>query len=381
VPSTASEFVLDPRLRWVSLAALAAAVLLLLPPTRQTWQTVYGARWLYVLLLSTLLSFGFTPVVMWLAMRFNILDHPEDRKVHTTPTPLMGGLAIYLAFTIGVLANSILDSQVLAILLGGSILALIGVTDDAFTLPASIKLVAQLLAVGIVIRSGVVLTLFSRSIVGNAADALLTIVWLLGITNAMNFFDGMDGLATGLSIITAGCLGLFAALTFQPFLGWFSAAVLGSCLGFLPFNFRPKKAAAIFLGDAGSTFLGFVLAALAVKGDWAENNAVDIAAPILIFWVFIYDMTYITAARILTGKVRSVGEWLAYVGRDHLHHRLASLLESKRQAVLLIFGFAVSTGLAAIALVHARTLEASLLVVQAVFVAAIFAILENAGNR
>jgi UDP-GlcNAc:undecaprenyl-phosphate GlcNAc-1-phosphate transferase len=156
---------------------------------------------------------------------------------------------------------------------------------------------------------------------------------------------------------------------------------VGSCLGFLPFNFRPKRPAAIFLGDAGSTFLGFVLAALAVKGEWAENKLVDLAAPILIFWVFIYDMTYITAARILTGKVRSVGEWLAYVGRDHLHHRLASLLRSQRQAVLVIFAFAISTGLAAIALVHARTLEASLLVLQAVFVAAIFSILENAGKR
>lgn len=367
--------------RWASLASLVIATALLLPPFRSTWQTVYGERWLYILILSTLLAFGFTPVVMWIATRFGVLDHPAARKVHATPTPLMGGLAIYVAFTTGILANSILDTQVLAILVGGSLLALVGVADDAFNLPASVKLGAQLLAVAIVIRSGVVLTLFPRAPFGNVADAILTIVWLLGITNAMNFFDGMDGLATGLSVITAGFLGLFAALTYQPFLGWFSAALVGSCLGFLPYNFRPRRPAAIFLGDAGSTFLGFVLAALAVKGDWAENKIVDIAAPILIFWVFIYDMTHITVARILTGKVRSVGEWLAYVGRDHLHHRLAALLDSKRHAVLLIFTFAISTGLAAIALVRARTLEASFLIMQAVFIAFIFAVLEHKGNR
>lgn len=140
--------------------------------------------------------------------------------------------------------------------------------------PAGAKLFAQLLAVGIVIGSGVVLTLFPRFTLGNALDAVLTILWLLGITNAMNFFDGMDGLATGLSIITAGLMGFFAMLTFQPFLGWFAVASVGSCLGFLPFNFRPRRPAAIFLGDAGSTFLGFILAALAVKGEWAESKVI-----------------------------------------------------------------------------------------------------------
>jgi UDP-GlcNAc:undecaprenyl-phosphate GlcNAc-1-phosphate transferase len=306
---------------------------------------------------------------------------PASRKVHAAPTPLLGGLAIYLAFTVAILANSILDRQVIAILVGGTLLVLVGILDDVYQMPAAVKLLAQFVAVGIVIGSGVALTLFPRLWLGNLLDALLTILWLLGITNAMNFFDGMDGLATGLSIITASFLGLFAFLSFQPFLGWFAAAVVGSCLGFLPFNFRPRAPAAIFLGDAGSTFLGFVLAALAIKGEWAESNLVDIAAPVLIFWVFIYDMTYITAARILTGKVRSFHDWIAYVGRDHLHHRLAALLGSKRKAVLLVFGFSVCMGLAAVALVHARGFEAALLILQAVLIAAIFSVLEHAGNR
>jgi UDP-GlcNAc:undecaprenyl-phosphate GlcNAc-1-phosphate transferase len=149
----------------------------------------------------------------------------------------------------------------------------------------------------------------------------------------------------------------------------------------LPFNLRPRSSAAIFLGDAGSTFLGFVLAALAVKGEWAESSLVDIAAPVLIFWVFIYDMTHITVARLATGKVRSFRDWIAYAGRDHLHHRLDALLGSKRKAVVLVFAFSICMGLAAIVLVHARGFEAILLILQAVLIAGIFSVLEYAGNR
>jgi len=366
---------------WAALVLLALAAVLVLSPARATWQSVYGARWAYILVVSGLISFGLTPVIIRTAHTLGILDMPASRKVHSAPTPLLGGVAIYVAFTLAMLANSILDGQVIAILLGASLLVVVGVLDDIVEVPAAIKLATQLVAVGIVIQSGVVLTLFPWIFLGNLIDATLTVIWLLGITNAMNFFDGMDGLATGLGIIAASFLGLFAVLTSQPFLGWFAAALAGSCLGFLPFNFRPKAPAAIFLGDAGSTFLGFVLAALAVKGEWAANSLVDIAAPVLIFWVFIYDMTHITVARIATGKVRSFRDWIAYVGRDHLHHRLASLLGSNRNAVLLVFSLSICMGLAAIALVHARALEAGLLILQAVFVALIFAVLEYAGNR
>ena len=366
---------------WASLAVLALAAVLLFFSAPVVWPSVYGARWAHILVVSGLISFGLTPVVSRAARALGILDMPASRKVHSAPTPLLGGLAIYVAFAAAILANSILDRQVVAILLGATLLVLVGVLDDILEVPAAVKMLAQLAAIGIVIGSGVVLTLFPQWWMGNLIDIALTILWLLGITNAMNFFDGMDGLATGLGIITASFLGLFAFLTSQPFLGWFAAAMVGSCLGFLPFNFRPRAPAAIFLGDSGSTFLGFVLAALAVKGEWAENSLVDIAAPILIFWVFIYDMTHITVARIATGKVRSFRDWIAYVGKDHLHHRLASLLGSNRHAVVLVFSVSICMGLAAIALVHARALETALLILQAILVAFIFAVLEHAGRR
>jgi UDP-GlcNAc:undecaprenyl-phosphate GlcNAc-1-phosphate transferase len=366
---------------WMSLLVLGLAGALLLPAIRNTWHTVYGARWAYILVVSGLISFGLTPVVIRLAHFLEVLDLPTSRKVHTEPTPLLGGLAIYTAFGVSILANSILDRQVVAIMVGGTLLVLVGILDDVRAVPAGIKLLAQLLAVAVVAGSGVVLTLFPRSILGSVVDAALTLLWLVGITNAMNFFDGMDGLATGLSITTAGFLGLFATFTFQPFLGWFAAAIVGSCLGFLPFNLRPRRPAAIFLGDAGSTFLGFVLAALAIKGEWAESNIIDIAAPILIFWIFIFDMTHTTVVRIVTGKVRTFREWIAYVGRDHLHHRLETLLGSRRKTVFLIFSLSISMGLAAMALRSARTLEAALLILQAAIIVLIVSILERAGNR
>jgi UDP-GlcNAc:undecaprenyl-phosphate GlcNAc-1-phosphate transferase len=366
---------------WASVLVLALAALLLVLPGYTAWQAFYGARWGHILFVSGLISFGLTPVVIRIAHTLGILDVPASRKVHSAPTPLLGGLAIYVAFTLAILASSVPDRQVIAILLGVTLLVVVGVVDDIVEVPAAVKMLAQLVAAGIVIGSGVTLTLFPQAWLGDAINIALTIIWLLGITNAMNFADGMDGLATGLSIITASFLALFAFLTSQPFLGWFACAIVGSCFGFLPFNFRRKVPAAIFLGDSGSTFLGFVLAALAVKGEWAENSLVDIAAPVLIFWVFIYDMTHITVARIASGKVRSFRDWIAYVGRDHLHHRLASLLGSNRNAVLLVFSLSICMGLAAIALVNARALEAALLILQAVFVAFIFAVLEHAGGR
>ena len=212
---------------WASVSVLALGGLLLVVPGRAVWQSVYGARWAHILVVSGLISFGLTPVVIRIARALGVLDIPASRKVHSAPTPLLGGLAIYVAFTLAVLANSILDRQVVAILLGATLLVLVGIVDDIVEVPAAIKMLVQLVAAGAVIQSGVVLTLFSEAWPGDALDIALTIVWLLGITNAMNFADGMDGLATGLSITTASFLGLFAFLTSQPFLGWFACAVVG----------------------------------------------------------------------------------------------------------------------------------------------------------
>jgi UDP-GlcNAc:undecaprenyl-phosphate GlcNAc-1-phosphate transferase len=356
-------------------------VILLLPPVRATWFSRYGGRWLYILSFSFCLTYLLVPFARVVALRLKILDHPSGRKIHTDPTPLLGGIPVFIAFTGSILANSILDREVAAILIGAALLTVTGLLDDAFGLPARLKLLAQLLATALIILTGVQLTLFPPVWWGHVGNILLTILWVSGITNALNFMDGMDGLAAGLGAITAGFMGLVAFQTNQPFLGWLSVAVVGSCLGFLPYNFRPKAPAGIFLGDAGSTFLGFTLASLAVKGTWAESSIIDIAAPILIFGVMIFDMIHLTVARLMSGKVKDFQGWLEYVGRDHLHHRIAALLGSTRQSVLFIYLLSICLGLAAIALRNARTIDALILIVQGAIIVVIVTILEREGNK
>lgn len=364
---------------WFASAGLMA--LLLLPSVRHTWFSHYGRRWLYILSFSFCVSYLLLPFARMIALRLKILDYPSNRKIHTDPTPLLGGIPIFIAFTGGILVNSILDQEMGFILLGAALMTLTGLLDDAFTLSARLKLACQLLATVIVILAGVQLTLFPPVWWGWVGNLFLTVLWVMGITNALNFMDGMDGLATGLSVITAGFMGIVAFQTNQPLMGWLSAAMVGSCLGFLPYNFRRKAPASIFLGDAGSTFLGFTLASLAVKGNWAENSIIDIVAPILIFGVLIFDMIHLTVDRIASGQVKDFRGWLEYVGQDHLHHRIAALLHSPRQSVLFIYLLSICLGLSAIALRNARTVDAFILILQAAIIVVIVTILERKGNR
>ncbi|SPP66495.1 glycosyltransferase family 4 protein [Nitrospira lenta] len=370
--------------RWLTptmVAALFGAVTLAVPAVRDLFQ-LEGVRWLYVLLFAFLGSCALTPIMVQISHRWNLVDIPTERKIHVQPTPRLGGVAVYAGFVGSVLMNSILPDWMIAIMLAGSLLLLVGVIDDIRELPASLKLVAQLVAAGIVIVSGKVLTLFPAGGIGDAANMVLTLLWIVGITNAFNFFDGMDGLASGLAMLMAGFMGMVAFETDQPGVGWLAMAIIGACAGFFPYNFRGGRPAKIFLGDGGSTFLGFTLACLAVKGNWANHSPiVSFSNPLLIFGVLIYDMIHITVERVVTGKVHSVKEWLDYVGKDHLHHRLERALGSRQASVAMIFLLTICLGLSAMALRHAGLQEAVLLLVQAGLIVGMVTILELSGRR
>lgn len=356
---------------------------LCLPGTRLFFQRE-GYRWLFIFLFSAFLSFALTPLIKVVALRLKALDYPDRyRKIHKSPTPILGGLAIYIAFTSSLLVNFVLDAGMKAILLGGTLLMLVGIISDLKQLSTTFRLLSQFLITTLLIFYGVTLNLFPKdSLWGLMGNIALTYIWILGITNAFNFIDGMDGLAAGLGVITSFFMGIIAFQTDQPYFGWLAIATLGSCLGFLPFNFRPRQPAEIFLGDSGSTFIGFILAAFAVKGEWAENNPlVSLTAPLLIFGVLIYDMVHITISRLLQGKVATLRQWVEYVGRDHIHHRLESLLRSKKLSVLFIFLISVCLGLTAIVLRYARSLDAVILLVQGTIIFVIITILEWEGNR
>lgn len=362
--------------------AIVSLTILLLPPVREWFHMRGGVRWLHILLLSMLFSFLVTPLVKRLAFRFNILDIPDARKVHTNPTPLMGGIGIYLAFLLSILSNAIFTEGLMAIVVGGTLVFIISLLDDTRGVSAHIRLLVQFLATTILILSGVSIVIFPQVGHGFVANALITYLWVIGITNSVNFFDGMDGLATGLSIIIAFFLGVVAFQTDQPFLGWLSIAILGACIGFLPYNFGPRRPAEIFLGDCGSTFLGFTLASLAVMGEWSERSMLaSLATPLLIFSILIYDMVYITINRFVTGRVHNLHGWIDYVGKDHLHHRMEALLMSRRKAVLFIYLLAFTLGINALILRDVDTIHALLLLTQAVLILTVVSILEIVGNR
>ncbi|TMQ26062.1 MAG: undecaprenyl/decaprenyl-phosphate alpha-N-acetylglucosaminyl 1-phosphate transferase [Nitrospirae bacterium] len=379
-----SPFALRSSRRWLTPAALGAllgAVTLAVPTVRQLF-VFEGLRWLYILLFAFLGAGALTPLMVHLSHQWGLVDQPSDRKIHAHPTPRLGGAAVYLGFLGSVLMNSILPDWMIATLAAGSLLLIVGIIDDIWELPASSKLVAQLVAAGIVIATGKVLTLFPSGPVGDIANVMLTLLWIVGITNAFNFFDGMDGLATGLAILIAGFMGAVAFETNQPGLGWLAIAIIGAGVGFLPYNFRGRRHAVIFLGDGGATFLGFTLACLAVKGNWADHNPiVSFSNPLLIFGVLIYDMIHISVERVATGKVRSIKEWLDYVGKDHLHHRLERALGSRQASVAMIFLMTICLGLAALALRDAGTAEALLLLVQACLIVVMITILEWSGRQ
>ena len=356
--------------------------LLMTPFIRRLFFDRFG-RWLYILLFSFSTAAILTPIMRIIAARVGIVDTPGGRKIHSRITPLLGGVAIIISFILGLLANMILDERDVALVAGGTVVAIVGLIDDWKGIRARYKLMVQVFVVILLIRSGIILDLFpSHTLWGYLLNAMLSIIWIVGLTNAMNFIDGMDGLAAGISAIISLFMGLVAFQTNQPFMGWIAIAMLGSCLGFLPFNFRLHKQASIFLGDVGSTFFGFVLSALAIKAAWADNNPiVSFATPVLIFWVLIYDMAYISIERIVTGKVKTFQDWIDYVGTDHIHHRLLAIFGDRRRVVCFIFFLCATLGISAITLRNARPIDGILTVIQAFLITVIVSILEYTGRN
>ncbi|MFC1578001.1 glycosyltransferase family 4 protein [Thermodesulfobacteriota bacterium] len=361
---------------------LVLTCVLLLPQVREFF-LMAGWRWAHVMLLSFGISFSLNPLFSKIAYNLNMLDSPDHRKLHHQATPLLGGAAVFTGFIAALLINGIFSLGLSAIMIAASILFAVGVVDDYREISASLKLITQIISAVLVISCGIVLRVIpiSFGILAPMGNALLTVLWIIGITNAMNFFDGMDGLAAGLGAMIAFFLGVVAFQTAQPFIGWIAVAMMGSCLGFLPFNFKVRGNAAIFLGDAGSTVIGFVLACVAVYGDWAESDpVVALISPLLIFWILIFDMVHITVDRILTGKVLNFRQWIEYVGKDHLHHRLAQVLGSNKRSVLFIYLLSLCLGISAVALRDARLMDAILHISQAVIMVVLITFLERRGR-
>jgi UDP-GlcNAc:undecaprenyl-phosphate GlcNAc-1-phosphate transferase len=318
-----------------------------------------------------------------LAIRRNIMLRTDTTGIPQNPTPVLGGVAVFLAFLISILLNGIYSDRLFAILVGSVIVFGAGLLSDLREVSAWVRLVFQVVSALLVMAFGISLNIFPRAmgLSGQILNQIVTILWIVGLTNAISFFNGMDGLAGGLGAIFSLFLGIVSLQTHQPFLGWTSIALMGACLGFLPYNFRYKKRASIFIGHAGSMATGFILACLAVYGDWSPDRPiVALASPLLIFWIPIFDIIYTTSRRVIEGKVSGLKEWIEYVGKDHLHHRLAYVLGGPKKGVALIHLVSICLGISAVTLRYARTIDSILLIIQALMIVLVLTILETYGR-
>jgi UDP-GlcNAc:undecaprenyl-phosphate/decaprenyl-phosphate GlcNAc-1-phosphate transferase len=274
-----------------------------------------------------------TPLVARWATSTGIVAAPRKDRWHSKPTPLLGGVAIYVAATLVILGFEDLDRRLLGLVAGGTLLFITGLIDDRRHLRPHTKLIVQILAACILIVSGVVVETSNLTIIAIP----LTILWVVGLTNAFNLLDNMDGLSSGTAVIACGFLFAFSLSVGNVGSAVLSLAVGGASLGFLIYNFNPAR---IFMGDSGSMFLGFTLSGIALLGTRAMASDIFFVmlVPVAMMGLPIFDTTLVTILRTLEGRPLSQG------GRDHLSHRLVALGLSERQAVLVLYLLAASFG-------------------------------------
>ena len=312
---------------------------------------------------ALIIAIGGTPLVRYAAMRLGILDQPSARKVHHAPVPLMGGAAIYIAFiaALAIWGDRSYVNEVVGIFVGATLVSLVGALDDSRGVGSYLKLAIQIAAACILILSGVQVRLFDGFM-----DIVLTLLWVVGITNAFNLLDNMDGLSAGVATVASAFFTLLAAMSGQYLVGTLAAALGGACVGFLVYNWNPAR---VFMGDTGSLFLGFLLAAVGIKLRFPANSAsITWMIPVLILALPIFDTSLVFISRLRRGK-----NPLTTAGKDHLSHRLARLTGSQREAVLLCYLVTGATGLASIFLTQANLQEA-LVVGLSALVVALFAL-------
>jgi UDP-N-acetylglucosamine 2-epimerase len=310
--------------------------------------------------LSFIIAFSFTPAAKKIAFLAGAVDVPKDsRRMHRKPIARFGGLAIAMGFFItllfnvigvnlGVLSTFVPNKQFWGLLIGILIIEAIGAVDDVKQLSAKIKLPFQIAAALVVVYSGTSIQYvtnpfsdFGYSQLHPAISAAVTVFWIVGITNAINLIDGLDGLAAGVSSIASLSLFFVSVLRGDMATAMITSVLAGSTMGFLPYNFNPAK---IFMGDTGSTFLGFTLGVISIQGTYKSFTAIAIAIPLLVLAVPLFDTLTAIIRRLLSGK--SIME----ADRGHLHHRLIDMGLGQRKSVALMYTVSAALGLCAIVL-------------------------------
>ena len=315
---------------------------------------------LAALLVAALVALISTPVVRSLAFRIGAVDVPRDaRRMHDHPIPRMGGLAIFFGFILSVLIFQPLTPELRGMLLGSVIIVILGILDDIFALPALPKLFVQIGAALIAVLHGSRIeflsnpNLFSKDPFWELGWLAIpiTVLWIVGITNAVNLIDGLDGLACGVSTISSMTMLVIALIVAEPDVALLMGALSGACIGFLPYNLNPAK---IFMGDTGSTFLGFVLAVVSIQGLFKFYAIISFAVPFLMLGLPIFDTCFAILRRVSHGQSPMSPD------RGHIHHRLIDMGFSQKQAVAVLYIISAILGLSAVVLTTIGVVRAML---------------------
>jgi UDP-GlcNAc:undecaprenyl-phosphate GlcNAc-1-phosphate transferase len=315
-------------------------------------ETIYA---LFAFLVAAVLAWLLVPVAERVAWRIGAIDYPNDRSLHTDPTPKLGGLAIFVAVSVATILFLPWAEQTQALLVGAVVITVVGVVDDIFELNPLLKLVGQIVAAAIPVLNGVNVSnftlpfvggvdlrsvqLFDVSLLGNVhLGHVLTILGIVAVINVINLIDGVDGLAAGVCAISAGALAAIALSLDKPGAGVLAALTAGGALGFLRHGFPPASS---FMGDTGSNLLGYLLGAVAVQGALKTNAVVALFFPLLILAVPILDTGFVIAKRIRYRQpIYRADRW-------HFHHRMANIGFSQRRTLAYLYGWAlVMAGLA-----------------------------------
>ena len=311
---------------------------------------------------AAVLSYFFTPPVKNFAHKVGAIDVPKDaRRMHKKPIPRLGGLAIYGGFLCSILIFGQLDETMLCVLLGAAIIVALGIFDDVLALGAKLKFVVQIVAAAIPVCIGdLQIGLFTN--LNPLSDTPfvhlgilavpVTIIWIVGITNAVNLIDGLDGLAVGVSSIAAITMLAVALLTGNMPIAITMAALAGACIGFMPYNLNPAK---IFMGDTGSTVLGYMLATVSIMGLFTFYAVISFAVPFLILGLPIFDTANAIIRRVAAGRSPMSPD------RGHVHHKLIDMGFNQKQAVAILYAISATLGLTAVVLTSSGEVKAIVL--------------------
>ncbi|MDI6809749.1 MAG: MraY family glycosyltransferase [Candidatus Eisenbacteria bacterium] len=292
---------------------------------------------LVTFLLSLLLSFILTPVFRTISRRLSFVDLPEERKFHSKATPLLGGIAVFLAWQLSVLVGLVMldgriDGNALAIFGGALVVIVVGLIDDRRGMSPLVKLGGQAAAAAILLLGGGVGRVAGHEVV----NFLISLIWAVGLMNALNFLDNMDGISGGVSFLAGLFFFLLSTVSGEGLPAVLAAGLCGATLGFLRYNFSP---ASIFLGDAGSLFLGYCLCALSLGAIPNEMSGLKLFVPVLVLGYPVFDITFVTVIRLLEGRKIYQG------GKDHSSHRMVTVLGSVPKGCLVIYSMSVVLGL------------------------------------